>query len=376
LYGDLIADLQERVTRYSGKYAFLETYNYTLGADQLTAFGEQQMVNSGIKFYHRYQELAKDTAPFVRATSETRIFESAQHFTRGFHEAFLGDKGAKKDTYPYTMVVISEENGSNNTLSHGLCTAFEEGPISEIGNDAQTKWTDVFILPIQDRLNRDLPGAKFSGKDVIYFMDLCPFGTVASKTGAISPFCALFSKTEWQQYDYYETLGKWYGCSSGNPLGPTNGVGFVNELIARMTNSPVKDSTSTNRTLDSNPQTFPVDKKHTLFADFSHDNDMSAMFGALGLYNTTAPLSNTSIETTQRTKGYSAAWTVSFASRAYFEKLQCKGEEEELVRILVNDRVVPLSNCGADKNGMCKLSAFVDSLSFAKAGGHWDQCFA
>jgi hypothetical protein len=205
-------------------------------------------------------------------------------------------------------------------------------------------------------------------------MDMCPFDTLASSTAKVSPFCRLFTEEEWHQYDYYQSLGKYYGYGNGNPLGPTLGVGFVNELIARLTERPVNDRTNTNRTLDSDPITFPLDRK--VYADFSHDNDMSAIFAALGLYNKTEPLSNTTLQGTDVTNGFSAAWTVPFAARMYVEKLSCEGEEEEFVRITVNDRVMPMEFCHADKFGRCRLSDFVESQSFSRGGGHWDKCFA
>ena len=102
---------------------------------------------------------------------------------------------------------------------------------------------------------------------------------------------------------------------------------------------------------------------------------MTAIFSALGLYNSTSALSNTTIESVAQTKGYSASWTVPFAARAYFEKLSCSNHDEELVRVLVNDRVLPLGTCGGDALGRCTLSKFVGSLTFAQGGGHWDQCF-
>jgi hypothetical protein len=374
VYANLTAKIKKNVKTFTGPYAFLANYNYTLGADDLTVFGQQELVNSGIKFFHRYKQLAKHVTPFVRSSSESRVVESAKNWTQGFHKALL-EAGDTDPTYPYPILSISEADGSNNTLNHDLCTAFEDGPDGDIGGNAQKKWTAVFVPPIQARLNKDLPGVNFTVTDVISFMDLCPFNTVASPNGTISPFCSLFSATEWKSYDYYESLGKYYGYGNGNPLGPTQGVGFTNELIARLTGSPVVDSTSTNRTLDSNPATFPVGGSHVLFADFSHDNDMTAIFSALGLYNSTAPLSNTSIETTAETHGYSASWTVPFSARAYVEKLKCAGEQEELVRIIVNDRVASLANCGANAGGMCKLSSFVKSLSFARSGGLWNQCF-
>ena len=271
-YNLTVFKIKTRVKSFTGKYAFLANYTYTLGADQLTTFGQQQMINSGIKYYKRYQDLAEHLDLFVRASSEARVVESAQNFSQGFHDAKLAGGGASRnDNYPYPIVVISEAAGSNNTLNHNLCTDFETRlPYDAIASNAQKTWLSVFTPPITARLNTDLPGANLTNSDVISVMDMCPFSTVASPNGTISPFCALFTENEWHQYDYYESLGKYYGYSYGNPLGPTQGVGFTNELIARLTNTAVKDHTSTNHTLDSDSAMFPLGK--SLYADFSHDS--------------------------------------------------------------------------------------------------------
>lgn len=370
LYNATIQRIQASVTDYGSGFEFLEDYEYTLGADQLTTFGQQELVNSGRAFYARYEALAKSSSPFVRASGEDRVVESAYNWTQGFHAA------AVTDAYPYDIVVISEDTGSNNTLDHGLCTAFEDGADADIGDNAQSVWMDVFTRNITARLNANLPGANLSAIETIYLMDLCPFNTVANAQGTMSAFCGLFTADEWKSYDYFETLGKFYGYGAGNPLGPTQGVGFTNELVARLTGQPVRDATSTNRTLDApGAATFPLNR--TLYADFSHDNDMTAMFFVLGLYNATGLLSNSTREDDPEAQdGYSAAWTVPFAARMYVEKMVCGGEEEELVRVLVNDRVRPLETCGADALGRCTLSKFVDSLAFATEGGDWSSCFA
>ncbi len=373
IYNATIAQIKANVGSFTGPYAFLANYSYTLGADQLTTFGQMELGQSGVKFYTRYASLARNTEPFVRSSSETRVIESALNWTQGFHDAKQKDKSAAADGYPYAITLQYEGDGVNNTLNHALCTEFENGTYSDIGDDAQAVWAKIFIPPIQMRLNAGLPGAKLSADQTIYMMDLCPFNTVADNDGNLSPFCALFTEAEWESYDYYESLGKYYGYSYGNPLGPTQGVGFVNELIARLMDTSVQDETSTNHTLDDDPKKFPLGRK--LYADFSHDNDMTAIFTALGLYNDTAPLSNSSIVGAEAAGGYSASWTVPFAARAYVEKMQCQGHSEELVRVIVNDRVQPLTQCGDDKLGRCTLSAFVGSLGFARAGGNWDQCF-
>ncbi|KAH8680859.1 histidine phosphatase superfamily [Xylariales sp. PMI_506] len=374
LYGALVSRIQSSVTKYGKHFQFIKNYNYTLGADQLSDFGRQQMVNSGIKFYQRYEDLTQGELPFLRSAGQERVVESAVKWAEGFHQARMGDTHFNSsDDYPYNILVIPEEAGVNNTLSGGLCTAFESGSNFGPAAMAQAAWLETFAPPITERLNNNLPGANLSNSDTIAFMELCPFETVANKDGRLSRFCHLFTNEEWHGYDYYESLGKWYGYSNGNPLGPTQGVGFVNELIARLTGQPVQDHTTTNSTLDDSPATFPLDK--TLYADFSHDNDMLGIFAAMGLYNLTEPLSNTTRQSPRQTNGFSASWAVPFAARMYVEKLSCSDYEEELVRVLVNDRVIHLQNCDADKLGRCTVSKFVESLSFAREGGYWDLCF-
>ncbi|KAI1110875.1 histidine phosphatase superfamily [Nemania sp. NC0429] len=373
-YARLISHIHANVTQYSEEYDFIREYKYALGADQLTVFGEQQLVNSGVKFYKRYQKLARWVSPFVRSAGQKRVVDSALNWTQGFHQARLADRKADfPDAYPYQPIILPEEEGFNNTLSPRTCPAFRKGP--DTGGAAQAIWVNTFVPPIAERVNRNLVGANLSYSDVIHLMDICPFETVARVDGRLSPFCRLFSEDEWHGFDYYQTLGKWYGYGNGSPLGPTQGVGFVNELIARLTGKSVTDTTSTNSTLDESRQSFPLDS--VLYADFSHDNDMSGVFGALGLYNATQPLSNTTKASPRDSGGYAASWAVPFAARMYVEKMQCRDAgEEELVRVLMNDRVVPLQNCGADSLGRCALGKFVESLSFARGGGHWDLCYA
>ena len=194
-------------------------------------------------------------------------------------------------------------------------------------------------------------------------MDLCPFTTVSSSlSSAASPFCGLFSTAEWYLYDHEKSVEKYNSFGMGAALGPTQGVGWVNELLARLTDSPVQDNTSTNHTLDDKPATFPLGRG--LYADFSHDNIMTSIFFALGLYNGIAG----------ELGGFRASETVPFAGRGIVEKMSCQGKEEEMVRVIINNRVMPLHQCGADALGRCTLSDFVASLAFARGGGRWREC--
>ncbi|KAI2624224.1 phosphoglycerate mutase-like protein [Hypoxylon sp. NC1633] len=372
-YGAIVDRIHDNVKDYGNHFKFIKDYKYTLGADQLTRYGENQMINAGLLFYERYKQLASSHLPFIRASGQNRVVVSAKNWTQGFHTARQADIDADpSDPYPYDILVIPEGTNFNNSLSPDLCPAFEEERYAV--QDEQVTWREKFVSPIAERLNENLPGANLSDQEAIYMMDMCPFVTVTNDRGKLSEFCYLYTVEEWHNYNYYQSLGKWYGYGNGNPLGPTQGVGFVNELLARLTGEPVIDHTTTNSTLDGSKSTFPLN--HHLYADFSHDNDMMDIFAALGLYNLTDPLPSGRRVGPHETFGFSASWVVPFASRLYVEKMTCGGEEEEFVRILVNDRVIPLQNCGADELGLCTLGRFVESQSFARNGGHWDMCFA
>ncbi|KAL2861733.1 histidine phosphatase superfamily [Aspergillus pseudodeflectus] len=371
-YAKLINAVKANATSFTGKYAFLQGYHYTLGADDLTTFGEAQMIDSGAKFYRRYKTLAKSITPFIRASGSNRVVVSADKFIEGFQSAKREDGNLKGDA-AIINVIVPEGVGFNNTLDSSTCTDFEN---NKTGSVIKSNFMALMTPPICKRFEAELPGVSLTGHEVIYLMDMCSFDTVAITTDGseLSPFCGLFSDEEWVQYDYLQSLAKYYGHGAGSPLGPAQGIGFANELIARLTQSPVKDDTNTNRTLDSNPATFPLDTK--LYADFSHDNDMISIFFAMGLYNGTAPLSKTSVQSITEMDGYAASWAVPFGARAYFETMQCKNESEPLVRVLINDRVIPLHGCEVDRLGRCRLDDWVSGLSFARSGGNWKSCFA
>jgi len=259
--------------------------------------------------------------------------------------------------------------------AYGSCPAFES---SIKGKDARAAFAKTFVPKITSRLNSDLKGASLDTRQTISLMDLCPYDTVNSPTGEVSPFCTLFTQDEWASYDYYQSLNKYYSYGAGNPLGPSQGVGFVNELIARLTEEPVQDHTSVNHTLDNGSETattFPLDRK--LYADFTHEDGITSVMFALGLWNSTRPLSTSKLMTAEDLAGYTVSRTVPFAARMIVEKMECQGEPEELVRVLVNGRVISLETCpGVDELGRCKVGDFVKSLTFAEEGGVWEQCYA
>jgi hypothetical protein len=67
-------------------------------------------------------------------------------------------------------------------------------------------WLHVYARPIAKRLNAWAPGAKLNADDVWNLMSVCPIETQLRQ--APSPFCALFTKDEWAQFEYQGDVEK------------------------------------------------------------------------------------------------------------------------------------------------------------------------
>jgi len=62
----------------------------------------------------------------------------------------------------------------------------------------------------------------------------------------------------------------WYDSAFGSPIARVLGIGWVQELVARLTHTPIAvHNSSTNATLDDNPITFPLNQ--SLYVDATHE---------------------------------------------------------------------------------------------------------
>ncbi|KAL7004282.1 hypothetical protein EMMF5_006168 [Cystobasidiomycetes sp. EMM_F5] len=162
------------------------------------------------------------------------------------------------------VLVISDARGSNDTLANSNCPAWR--PLN-----AEWDWAKRFTPPIAARLESFFTmsaNIRFSPFDIVTLFWLCAFESAAKQT--TSEFCYLFQEDEILQFEYFLDLEKFYNRGYGHELGPLQGAGWINELVARLTESPVKDATQVNMTLDSDEKSFPL--RAGVYADFSHDN--------------------------------------------------------------------------------------------------------
>ncbi|KAJ8517733.1 hypothetical protein ONZ45_g5115 [Pleurotus djamor] len=353
-----IQKLQSAPTFVDPSLEFLRNFTYSLGTDDLVLSGAAESSLAGEVSFQRYSHLvSRKNLPFVRASSSERVVLSATNWTAGFSLA------SHHRYNPPLSVILSED--ANDTLDDSMCP-------SAGSSDAQTsQWLDTFYPAITSRLNTAAPGANLTNTDTYNLISLCPFDT-AARNGLRSPFCDIFDTETFRGFEYSGDLDKFYNTGYGQELGPVQGVGYLNELLARLQRLPVVDQTQTNTTLDSDPATFPLDR--SIYADFSHDNQMIAIYAAMGLFRQEHPLDPLHLDTNPR-RTWVASHLVPFGARMVVEKLACGRVQKEFVRILVNDAVQDLGFCGGGE--MCELKAFVKSQAYARNNGNGDfeKCF-
>ncbi|KIY44902.1 acid phosphatase [Fistulina hepatica ATCC 64428] len=350
---------------------FLNTYNYSLSQDLLVPLGAQQSYFAGRETYSRYWHLiGEDNVPFIRASDSQRVIDSATNWSAGM---CVADASPHSIPPPSLAVIFSEQDGANNTLDDKDC------PAAGTSDNQTDTWLGVFAPEVRTRLTslpsliarqRDALG-NLTNADIYSLMTLCPFQSVADDN--LSPTCGMFTPNEYTQSSYYGDLDKYYGTGYGQALGRVQGVGYVNELIARLTEKPVRDHTQVNHTLDDSPETFPLGRG--VYADFSHDNEMIAIFSAMGLFRTRAPLD-------PREDRGSPRWRVRdmvpFSGRMVVERLECSAGRNAAagtyVRVIVNDRVMRFAGC---PYGICSLASFLGSQAYAVHDGYGDfaKCF-
>ncbi|KAI9459508.1 histidine phosphatase superfamily [Lactarius psammicola] len=375
-------DKLKRVKDYEEDYlVFLKNFTWDLGENDLLPLGAKQSFDAGVTAFHRYAHIVSDdNPPFVRATDSTRVVDSAANWTAGFNAASHNAIKASVDlilpeSVRHTSLRVSGNPlmapQGNLTLDDNMC------PNAGDGDAESGRWLAIYAPPITERLNAAAPGADLTDEDTYNLMSLCAFHSQAIM--GPSPFCGLFTTEEFRGFEYFGDVDKFYDNGHGGNLGRVRGVGYVNELLARLTGKPVRDNTQTNRTLDASPETFPLNR--TLYADFSHDNTMVSIYSALGLFRQhLLPGQKLDPDHPSMLRTWILSNMVPFGGRMVVEKLECTMKVPlpavAFVIILVNDAVQPLEFCGG-VGGLCELHAFVESQWYARHDGNGDfeRCF-
>lgn len=289
--------------KFTGPLSFLNSYTYLMQEGTLTGKGAVTEFTLGSAFWNRYGRLLYDavpgqlaydpnytngtarTKPVLRTTSQSRIWNSQINWALGFFgtsfelEPNPTLEGADD---PFELVVITEGGTENNTLaSYDSCWNDLESPVAYLGDlDLMTHYVPLYLADATERLAAYVPdGFDWTVNDTYAMQSICAYETAYLGDSA---FCKLFTLDEWAGFELTLDVEYYYDYAWGNPTGRAQGVGYLQELLARLTNKYIDVSeSSVNSTLTNNPETFPLGQK--FYADFSHDDIIISLLTAMSM---------------------------------------------------------------------------------------------
>lgn len=259
-------------------------------------------------------------------------------------------------------------------------------------DEAAMKLIRMYTSTAQARLAQYFPaGFNLTDFDVRAMMSMCPYETAA--LGG-SSFCSLFTEREWKHYAYSIDLDFYGIFGMGSTTGRARGIGYVNELAARLQNHLIYTShSSVNVSYDNNTNTFPV-KNQPVYMDMSHDDIIIGTMAALGMdyfrypdphgmpVTENPPERNFRLDQVVPFGAHlvSEIWTCPCGTEFGDDTLQdvlytnpdisSSGREDgdgkrDYIRFVLNNSPVPtdgVPGCEEAENGFCDVESFLDGV--------------
>ena len=393
---------------FTGPLSYLNAWSLQLASGGLLAEGVSNEFTSGTSFWTNYGRLLFNAAPnqpfyngtgfnkpVLRSPDTDYLIGSTESWAKGFFYILNSPESQ------YTLVTIPTSKGNNTLTSYTSCTNYDTSSYGLDGlPDTYIDLLPTFLQSAVDRLSTYAPSyGNFSATDVFTLQLLCIYEYYAFDN---SDACSLFTVVEWQGFEYILDILGYYGYSFGQPAGRALGLGYLEELLARLNNQYITTSSSSvNSTLDSSSTTFPLNE--TFFMDMSDGSTIVSFLTALSLdyFRQSRPIQS-SIPTSRT---FRLGQIAPFSGHLITEKIGCtqpnptatnsnstiytKGQNgysvasatNKFIRIRLNNGILPLSTirgglCSDRTDGLCSLSNFIQSQSNASVEANYQfVCF-
>ena len=412
---------------YTGKFTapldFLNTYHYEMLESYLTGLGASTEFQAGVTFWNRYGrtlynasigQLAYNASflngtarpkPVLRTTSQSRIYNSEINWSLGFFgPSFQVEPNPNfiNASTPFNLVIIPEGGTENNTLaSYDSCFNDDDDVIGYLGDADLFAYIPKYLQNATARMQQYAPpGFTFSTNDTYAMQSICAY-----ETGYLgqSDFCPLFTQEEWESFESSLDIQYYYDYAFGNPTGRAQGIGYLQELIARLEHEfIISSNSSVNSTYDDNPAEFPLEQ--AFYADFSHDDIIISALTALSLDHFRVPPSLSEIPPNPK-RPFILSHLTPFGGRLVTEVIGCTTSDpspvasprtqyyptqygynpanatHKFIRMRLNNGILPLDTirggaCKGRRDGMCAMNKFLKSQADAYALSNYDfACF-
>ncbi|RDW69677.1 putative phytase [Coleophoma cylindrospora] len=398
---------------FTGPLTFLNTYQSIMdNTGLLTGLGASAEFKAGVSFWNKYGRtlfgasnaqlsynatfLNGTARPKItlRTTSQARIQNSQINWALGFfgptYQAEANPTLANA-TSDFDVVIIAEGGTENDTLaSYDSCPQSGDSTIAYLGDFDVFQYIPKYLGAATARLNKYAPaGFQLTTNDTYAMQDLCAY-----EQGYIgmSDFCNMFTADEWAGFENTLDMAYYYDYAWGNPTGRAQGIGYLQELLARLNSTHITSSqSSVNSTLDDNDTTFPLNQK--TYVDFSHDDIIISVLTAMSFDYLREPPSLSQFPPNPE-RHFILSHLTPFGARLFTETIGCSSPDPapvkdsrvhytptqygydasnatfKFVRMRLNDGILPLNTirggaCGnatsGRVDGMCSLEKFLES---------------
>ncbi|KZV93276.1 phosphoglycerate mutase-like protein [Exidia glandulosa HHB12029] len=312
--------------------------------EEVTDSGKRDAQKLGGVIAQRHQALlANSTGEFKFWVSDAdRDLDTAHAFVQGFD--------GKLDNATLVIVEEGEEQGANSLTPHESCPNWD----TAVGTPPMKNFLQTYAPAVAARLDGlAAPNFNWTSDDVFAAQSLCGYDTVIR--GTESPFCGLFTESEWLAWEYANDLMYHRSMGYGSAIAPTLGIPWLTASARLLTGQA--NSTSSNSSADT----------QSLFISFTHREEPPFIVTALGVLNeTNATMPEDAIN-------YERAWRTSFIlpflANIALERLDCNATalganstSTAFVRALVNAAPLPLPGCSSGPGGSCELQSFSDYI--------------
>lgn len=423
-FASKVADFirQNEDATFTGPLAFLNGYRYLMDESFLTNMGASTEFNSGLTFWNRYGRILYNATagqvsynatyqnetlrpkPVLRTTDQSRIWNSQINWALGFFgpsTSFVPNPTLANFSDYADVVYIHEGGSENNTLaSYDSCFNDYDDVPGYIGDAAVFSYIPRYIKPATARLQNHAPqGFELTMNDTYAMQSICAYENAYFGQG-MSSFCGLFTADEWAGFENTLDIIYYFDYGFGQPTGRAQGIGYVQELLARLQHQLIPTSNSSvNSTLDCNGRTFPTNQP--FYADFSHDDILISVLTAMSLdYFHEAP--SLTDYPPDPDRHFKMSNLTPFGARLITEVISCNSPDPEpvedtrmqyyptqygwsleeatnmFIRMRLNHGILPLNTirggmCDNSRpDGMCAMADFIASQKNATALANYD----
>jgi Histidine phosphatase superfamily (branch 2) len=408
---------------FTGPLSFLTSYEYIMSESYLTGIGAATEFQAGVTFWNRYGRILYNASlgqtaynasfpngtarpkPVLRTTSQSRIENSAINWALGFFGlSYTPTPNPTLANFaaPFGLVVIPEGGTENNTLaSYDSCFNDNNAVIGSLGDLDLFTYIPKYLKDATARLQPYVPkGFTLTTNDTYAMQSICAYENAYIGR---SDFCTLFTADEWAGFENTLDMEYYYDYSYGNPTGRAQGIGYLQELLARLEKHLILTSdSSVNSTLDDTTKTFPTNQ--AFYADLTHDDIIISVLTAMSLDYIRDPPSLTQFPPNP-SRHFILANLTPFGARLITEVIGCSASDPQaqstsatqytptqygydpakatykFIRMRLNNGILPLStistgDCNGRSDGMCSMGSFINSQQNAYNMSSYDYaCF-